>query len=147
MPAMVRKAAHTTQGPPARLALTCTAHRRGGFDGAWWPRSRDFTAEAPALLTALQHLGRYTRATVGLGLWPGIPHPFDAAGTGILHWGGFATGEDPHCILLFCVDDVRQLLVIPPQTDPAAAAWLMTAACTADETRGATQLLDDAPSR
>jgi len=128
----------------ARVALASAAAPAGQFDGAWWPRSRVFPAEVPPLLTAVRGLGHFTRATVDLRLWPGTPRPFEIAGTGrTMRWGGFAFGEDPHRIRLYGIDGRRELLVVPPQTDPAAAALLMTAACDANETRSATRLIHE----
>lgn len=128
----------------ARVALVSRTDGSGNFDGAWWPRSRDFPREIPSLLRALLGWGEYTRATVDLALWPGIPRPFEVPGTGrVMHWGGFAVGQDPHRIVLFCVGDSRDLMVIPPETAPTAVARLMAAACAVDETRSASRLLEE----
>lgn len=136
--------AETTDNSPARVALASDRVPRGRFDGAWWPRSRDFVTEIPPLLTALEGLGHFTRATVDLVLWPGVPRPFEITGLGrAMRWGGFAVGQDPHRIVLYSVGGVKELLVIPPQTDPRVAAQLMITACAANQTRSATQLLDD----
>ena len=128
----------------ARVALLAASDPRGMFDGAWWPRSRDFATEVPSLLRALREHGQYTRATVDLALWPGTPRPFALPGLGrIFRWGGFTTGADPHRVMLYCLGGTKELLVIPPEASPTAAARLMTAACSPHETRSATQLLHD----
>ncbi|MFE9120391.1 DUF5994 family protein [Streptomyces sp. NPDC007172] len=134
----------TTDTPPARVTRTSTTAPTGQFDGTWWPRSRDcdFPTEAPPLLTALQRLGHFTRATLDLALWPAIPRPFHVAELGqVMRWGDFAWGEDPHRIVLYSIESREELLVAPPQTDPAAAALLLAAACGPNETRRATRLI------
>jgi hypothetical protein len=134
----------TSDSLPARVALASDTAPTGQFDGAWWPRSRVFPTEAPPLLTAVQRLGHFTRAVVDLQLWPGPLGPFEVPGLGrTMHWGWFASGEDPHRIMLYSIESRGELLVVPPQTDPAAAALLMTAACDANETRSATQLIHE----
>ncbi|MBT2445549.1 hypothetical protein J7F03_00225 [Streptomyces sp. ISL-43] len=113
---------------PARLSLTPKTALVGQLDGAWWPRSRDLEAELPALAAALDEpWGRITRVTVNPTRWPVIPHmvPTDRQA---LHVGWF-TEQDPDKLILLSYTVGRwDLLIVPPETEPAAAARLMAAA-------------------
>jgi hypothetical protein len=113
---------------PARLSLTPKTTLAGQLDGAWWPHSRDLAAELPPLATALDEpWGRITRVTVNPTRWPVIPHKVPAAGH-TLHVAWF-TEQDPDKLILLSLTMGRcDLLVIPPETEPAAAARLMAAA-------------------
>ncbi|MFH8485117.1 DUF5994 family protein [Streptomyces longisporoflavus] len=115
--------------PPARLALKAPDAARGLLDGAWWPRSRDLLRELPDLTDALDlHEGRLTRIAVNPTHWPVIPRKVPVHGR-VVKVGWFTTELDPHkVLLLFYGVGRRDLLVIPPETRPAAAARLMAAA-------------------
>ncbi|MCX5585588.1 DUF5994 family protein [Streptomyces erythrochromogenes] len=114
--------------PPVRLSLTPRTTLAGQLDGAWWPYSRDLEAELPALAAALEApWGRVTRVTVNPARWPVVPHTVAACGR-VLHVGWF-TEQDPDKLILLSYTIGRwDLLVVPPETAPAAAARLMTAA-------------------
>ncbi|WP_183064181.1 DUF5994 family protein [Streptomyces sp. gCLA4] len=114
--------------PPARLSLTPATALAGQLDGAWWPYSRDLEAELPALAAALEESwGRITRVTVNPTRWPAVPRTVAMAGH-VLHVGWF-TEQDPDKLILLSYTVGRwDLLVVPPETAPAAAARLMTAA-------------------
>ncbi|MFG2772405.1 DUF5994 family protein [Streptomyces sp. NPDC048350] len=120
----------TAFAPPlsARLSLTPKTTRAGLLDGAWWPRSRDLAAELPYLADALEErYGRITRVTVNPTRWPVVPHKVAVTGHTV-HVGWF-TEQDPDKMILLSYTVGRcDLLVIPPETEPAAAARLMTAA-------------------
>ncbi|NBE50484.1 DUF5994 family protein [Streptomyces boluensis] len=121
----------TTNAAPllsARLSLTPKTALAGLLDGAWWPRSRDLTAELPPLADALEkRYGRITRVTVNPSRWPVIPHKVPVTGHTV-HVGWF-TEQDPDKVILLSYTVSRcDLLVIPPETEPAAAARLMAAA-------------------
>ncbi|MFB7308938.1 DUF5994 family protein [Streptomyces sp. NPDC056192] len=122
---------------PPRLSLAPAGTDPALLDGAWWPRSRDLTAELPALTAVLDPLwGRITRVTVNPTVWPVIPHKVPVQGH-VVHVGWFKTEQDPNKLLLLSYATGRwDLLVIPPQTDPGTAARLLTAA--ADPTRSLT---------
>ncbi|WP_371616693.1 DUF5994 family protein [Streptomyces sp. NBC_00454] len=113
---------------PARLSLTPKTMLAGQLDGAWWPRSRDLGAELPPLAAALEEpWGRITRVTVNPTRWPAVPHTVPADGR-TLHVAWF-TEQDPDKLILLSYTVGRwDLLVIPPETEPAAAARLMAAA-------------------
>ncbi|MGP3687096.1 DUF5994 family protein [Streptomyces sp. IBSNAI002] len=113
---------------PARLSLTPKSTLAGRLDGAWWPLSRNLEAELPRLLAALDEpWGRITRVTVNPTRWPVVPHTVAMDGR-TLHVGWF-TEQDPDKLILLSYTVGRwDLLVIPPETAPAAAARLMAAA-------------------
>ncbi|MEU6759208.1 DUF5994 family protein [Streptomyces sp. NPDC046685] len=113
---------------PARLSLTPKSTLAGQLDGAWWPRSRNLEAELPVLLAALDEpWGRITRVTVNPTRWPVVPRTVPMDGR-TLHVGRF-TEQDPDKLILLSYTVGRwDLLVIPPETAPAAAARLMAAA-------------------
>ncbi|MFD9406077.1 DUF5994 family protein [Streptomyces sp. NPDC059989] len=124
-----------TAARPARLSLTLNSRLAGQLDGAWWPYSRDLEAELPALAAALDEpWGRITRVSVNPGRWPVIPHTVPVDGRTVhvdgrtVHVGWF-TEQDPDKLILLSYTVGRwDLLVIPPETEPAAAARLMAAA-------------------
>ena len=64
-PASDRPTAERSAGPAPRLALARPGSARALLDGAWWPYSRDLTAELPGLIEALDaRWDRITRVTV-----------------------------------------------------------------------------------
>ncbi|MFD0143582.1 MULTISPECIES: DUF5994 family protein [unclassified Streptomyces] len=127
----------------ARLSLTPKTTLAGLLDGAWWPRSRDLAVELPPLADALErHYGRITRVTVNPTRWPVVPHTVSATGHTV-HVGWF-TEQDPDKMILLSYSVGRcDLLVIPPETEPAAAARLMTAATLPGSTLTAGVLMSD----
>ncbi|GLF95891.1 DUF5994 family protein [Streptomyces yaizuensis] len=113
---------------PARLSLTPRTALAGRLDGAWWPRTRDLEAELPPLAAALDGVwGRITRIAVNPARWPVVPHKVSVAGHTV-HVGWFAELHPDKVILLSFTVGRWDLLVIPPGTEPAAAARLMGAA-------------------
>ncbi|GGZ84477.1 hypothetical protein GCM10010371_50310 [Streptomyces subrutilus] len=113
---------------PARLSLTPKSSLAGQLDGAWWPRSRDLAAEIPPLAAALaEPWGRITRVTVNPAHWPSVPRTI-AAGGHTLHVGWFTEQHPDKLILLSYTVGRWDLLVVPPETEPGAAARLMVAA-------------------
>jgi hypothetical protein len=135
----------TTLAPPlsARLSLTPKTTLAGLLDGAWWPRSRDLTAELPPLVDALEeHYGRITHVTVNPTRWPVVPHKVPATGHTVQV--GWFTEQDPDKMILLSYTVGRcDLLVIPPETEPAAAARLMTAAAIPGSVLSAGVLMSD----
>ncbi|MFD3992910.1 DUF5994 family protein [Streptomyces sp. NPDC058583] len=127
----------------ARLSLTPKTTLAGILDGAWWPRSRDLTAEIPPLADALEGLyGRITRVTVNPVRWPVVPHKVAVNGHTV-HVGWFTEQDPDKMILLSYAVGRCDLLVIPPDTEPAAAARLMTAAALPGSVLGAGVLMSD----
>ncbi|MFD8347835.1 DUF5994 family protein [Streptomyces coelicoflavus] len=130
---------------PVRLSLAPDGSAPLLLDGAWWPRSRDLAAELPALASVLDPLwGRITRITVNPAQWPVVPRKVPVAGH-VVKVGWFRFEQDEHELLLLSYHVGRwNLLVVPPRTDPAAAAWLMAAASDPRRTATASSLLADA---
>lgn len=128
---------------PARLSLTPQTTLAGRLDGAWWPRSRDLEGELPPLAAALDKLwGRITRVTVSPTHWPVIPRKVPVAGHTV-HVGWF-TEQDPDKLILLSYTFGRwDLLVVPPETEPAAAARLMMAAAVPGSVLTASALMTD----
>ncbi|MGA5703319.1 DUF5994 family protein [Peterkaempfera bronchialis] len=128
---------------PARLSVTPADRHPGPLDGAWWPRSRDLPTELLALTATLDHLwGRITRVTVNPRFWPTVPRKVPVAGH-LVHVGWFDE-QDAHDLLLLSYTVGRwDLLVVPPETDPAAAARLMAAAADPRNTSTASALMAD----
>ncbi|MFJ4685545.1 DUF5994 family protein [Streptomyces sp. NPDC091377] len=113
---------------PARLSLTPETTLAGQLDGAWWPRSRSLEAELPPLVAALEEgWGRITRVVVNPTRWPVVPRKVPVAGHTV-HAGWFTEQHPDKLILLSYTRGRWDLLVIPPETEPAAAARLMAAA-------------------
>jgi hypothetical protein len=119
---------HSQHSP--RLRLKPKAPATGHVDGAWWPTSRDLTAELPSLLAVLAvRLEGIERVTFDLAAWPptGRRLAFDG---GQVRLEGFRSQHDSTVTVLGAWDRHRvTLLVIPPGTDPELAQhMLMTAA-------------------
>ncbi|GGS36617.1 hypothetical protein GCM10010238_27460 [Streptomyces griseoviridis] len=128
-----------------RLSLAPAGSAPALLDGAWWPHSRDLAAELPALASVLDPLwGRITRVTVHPGEWPIVPRKVPVTGH-VVKVGWFRFEQDPHELLLLSYHLGRwNLLVIPPETSPAAAAWLLAAAGDPRRTATASRLMADA---
>ncbi|WP_345557304.1 DUF5994 family protein [Nonomuraea rosea] len=107
--------------------------RRGTVDGAWWPFTRDATAELPSLISAVdQRLGRAVlRVGLYLDAWEHIPRRIPARGRQVRV--GWFRSADPYMITLSIAGTAPvTLLVIPPGTtnDTATAALALAAAGT-----------------
>ncbi|WP_369273929.1 DUF5994 family protein [Streptomyces sp. R11] len=128
-----------------RLSLAPTGPAPALLDGAWWPRSRDLESELPALTAVLDPLwGRITRVTVNPVHWPVVPRKVPVAGH-VVKVGWFLAEQDPHELLLLSYRTGRwNLLVVPPQTTPVSAAWLMAAASDPLGTSTASRLMEEA---
>ncbi|MFW6721027.1 DUF5994 family protein [Streptomyces sp. MAR4 CNY-716] len=133
---------------PLRLSLASTGSAPALLEGAWWPRSRDLAAELPALIAVLDPLwGRITRLAVNSTHWQVMPRKIPVGGH-VVKVGWFAAELDPHNVLLRSFSTGRwDLLVIPPQTPPETAAWLMAAAADPLHARTASQLMQEAEHR
>lgn len=111
-----------------RLRLKPKAPATGYVDGAWWPRSRDLTAELPALAEVLAvRLGRIERVAYALSAFDPNPRRFEIDGQRV-RLEGF-TYQDQNIIHVTGSNRGRiSLLVIPPEmTETAAHEALMTA--------------------
>ncbi|WP_199832093.1 DUF5994 family protein [Streptomyces acidiscabies] len=132
---------------PVRLSLAPYKAVSGGFDGAWWPYSRDLIAELPGLVEALDRLGSITRVIVGIESWPDIPHQVSVGGHTVTA-GWFVSGHEQNEIMLCSyLEGFRTLLIVPPAAEPDAADWLMSTPAPVDGSRTATELLTIATAR
>jgi hypothetical protein len=140
-----RFSSSSLRSPSLRLSLAPTGPAPALLDGAWWPRSRDLGAELPSLTAVLDPLwGRITRVTVNPTHWRVVPRKVPVAGH-VVNVGWFLAEQDPHELLLLSYHMGRwNLLVIPPGTDPASAAWLMAAASDPLGTSTASRLMEEA---
>ncbi|HEX2073639.1 MAG TPA: DUF5994 family protein [Geodermatophilus sp.] len=94
-----------------------------GFDGAWFPRSRDLAVEVPELVAALERRGvRAERFTYALDAWQPAPRKVVVDGR-VVRTGGFRS-MDPGVVCLAWEGGNRRadLLVIPPETDVITGA-------------------------
>ncbi|MEV6053516.1 DUF5994 family protein [Streptomyces sp. NPDC052107] len=130
---------------PLRLTLASAGAPQALIDGAWWPRSRNLTEQLPALVECLDPLwGRITRVAVSRTFWPVIPGEVPAHGH-MVRVGWSNAGQDPYKLLLLSYTFGRwDLLVIPPETDPATAAHLMATATDPSRSLTATGLIHEA---
>ncbi|MGW1717928.1 DUF5994 family protein [Streptomyces sp. NPDC002156] len=137
-----------SSSPSLRLSLAPAGPAPALLDGAWWPRSRDLGAELPALTAVLDPLwGRITRVTVNPVHWPVVPRKV-AVGGRVVKVGWFLAEQDPHELLLLSYRTGRwNLLVVPPQTPAAQAAWLMAAASDPLGTSTASRLMEESARR
>ncbi|MEV4927152.1 DUF5994 family protein [Streptomyces roseoverticillatus] len=136
--------AKPSDNPPLRLSVKPPGPPTGLLDGAWWPCSRDLARELPALTDLLDPLwGRITRVAVNPAYWPVVPCKVPVNGRAVnVSW--FRAEQDPHQLLLLSYHVGRwDLLVIPPETSPAAAARLMAAACDPRTVRTGSALIAD----
>ena len=132
--------------PALRMSLAPLGSKPALLDGAWWPRTRDLAAELPQLVAALDPLwGRITRITVNPTHWPSDFPRRVPVERHVVKVGWFLGEQDPHQLLLLSYRTARwDLLVVPPETDPATAAWLMTAASDPLRTATGSQLVAEA---
>jgi len=130
---------------PLRVSLAPQGSRPARIDGAWWPHSRDLTAELPALVALLDvYWDRITRVTVNPAHWPVVPRKVQVAGH-VVKVGWFAQEQDPHQLMLLSYRTGRwDLLVIPPGTPSDTAARLMAAAVDPRCSSAGTALMDEA---
>ncbi|WP_367127693.1 DUF5994 family protein [Saccharothrix sp. HUAS TT1] len=141
---IVPPATAVTERPPhprrLRLrpkALTTTGH----VDGAWWPRSRDLVTELPALLAVpAVRLGDVLRVSYNLSEWSSAPRSVTADSRQV-RLDGF-NSRPAHTVDLVAADGHRlTLLVVPSDTDPAAAHRAMALAADRDNAQTADDLL------
>ena len=132
--------------PPAlaaRVSLKPASNHPGMVNGAWWPRSRDLVRELPPLIAVLDEAwGQVNRATVNVHMWPDVPKKV-RTGTHTVRVGWFGAEQDPHdiCLLSYHRGGRWDLLVIPPELDPDAAARLMAISAEVGNLQTASALL------
>lgn len=126
----------------ALLRLTTTHERRSILDGAWWPRSRNLTAELPGLISALtERLGPITRIGLDSAAWDEMPTRMTIDDR-VVHIDVFSVGDDT-ALVTRGAQDHFSLLVVPPDTPPEAARAAMTEAVRAGSLKQAQQILID----
>lgn len=130
----------------ALLRLETTHVRDKILDGAWWPRSRDISAELPGLITALtEHLGPVTRVGLDSSAWEELPTRL-IIGDRVVHIDSFPVGDDT--ILITRGDgDHFCLLVVPLHATPDAARAAMARAIAADNATAEQILIDSGIGR
>lgn len=128
----VQPATGLEQDRTARFALAPVLGL-GAVDGVWWPRSIDAESELGPLLAALApQVGRPFRVSLGVSAWqPGAWQIWvDGYRVRLERFADMdpATVEITHLELTVDASSYHDpvlLLVIPPETDPAAARLLM----------------------
>ena len=117
-----------------RLVLEAPMSASGLFDGAWWPRSHDITAELPDLITALSaHLGRIRRVALDTAAWADVPRSLTVNGD-MVKIACLPTSAGTISLSLG-IQDHLLLLVVPPETAwRTAAAAMAGAAATGNHT-------------
>lgn len=124
-----------------RLKLKPKAPATGYVDGAWWPRSRDLSAELPTLLAVLAiRLGAVERVSYNLATWEAAPRRLDVNGRQ-LRLGGFHA-QHAHTVDVIGANGARlTLLVLPPGADPDAAHRTLITASRRDNVDSIASLL------
>jgi hypothetical protein len=126
---------HTISPQPAtandgapRLHMKPESSATTGFvDGGWWPRSRDLSAEVPALLAALSsRLGRVERVSYHLQDWDPAARKIAVDGA-IVRLGGFRSQRADTVDVIAATGRVT-LLVVPPDATPGTADRALTTA-------------------
>lgn len=115
-------------GPEVRLRLAPVLGARGVVDGAWWPHSRDGTAELPDLIAAVdRRLGLTTmRVGVHVDAWDHIPHHVQVGGRQV-EVGWFHSADPRLVSLTFAEAEPVILLIVPPYTadGPTGSALML----------------------
>ena len=129
----------------ARVMFRQPVSKSGFIDAAWWPRSRDLTAELPPLLAVLWTASReINRITYNLAGWERAPRHMLIEGRDV-RLGGFATGDPITVRLTDAWERERvDILVIAPDTDPETAERILTLASTAENPLRAAEILSRA---
>lgn len=112
-----------TEPPRLKLSLRRkpTAPTMGYVDGAWWPRSRDLTAELPALLAVLAaRLGPIARIAYRLTPWDPSARQLNPDGT-VARLGGYRAFNPDTVDVMTSSGNRLTLLVVPPEHGARAA--------------------------
>jgi hypothetical protein len=131
----------TTSATELRLRLKPVAPPTGHVDGAWWPRTRDLSAELPALLAELDsRQGRTDRVTFGLGEWPD-PQRRLTVGEHVVRLEGFRSQQADTLTVIGWDRRRLTLLVVPPETGAEAARRALETAAAEGNTDDSADLL------
>ena len=117
------------------------------LDGAWWPYSRDLSAEALDLVDHFPaSFDRICRVVYSTPDWDAPPRRIKAAEV-FVSLASFPR-DDTHRVLLKSVAAYRprvlQLLVVPPEWDDRAARHAMRISAMASNVKSAATILSDA---
>lgn len=126
----------------ARISFRQPVSTSGFIDAAWWPRSRDLTAELQPLLEVLWTAAReINRITFNIAAWDPAPRRMSIDGR-IVRLGGFAT-SDPLTVRLSDVRGVERIdvLVIAADTDSSLAERALLLASQPDSPYRAEEIL------
>lgn len=132
---------------PLRLRLSPSIGQ-GALDGAWWPFSRDLTAEALDLVDHFPaSFGRIYRVVYSTPDWDAAPPRIKAAEV-FVSLASFPR-DDTHRVLLKSVERpvVLQLLVVPPEWDDRAARHAMRIAAMPSNVKSAATILSESEDR
>lgn len=141
-PRLLPDAIHRAGPGTVLLRLETTQSREGNLDGAWWPRSRDISAELPGLIHVLTgYLGPITRVGLDATAWDQLPTRL-VIDDRIVHIDSFPVGDDT-ILVTRGERDYFSLLVVPPHATPDAARAAMARAVRADDVTQAGQILID----
>jgi hypothetical protein len=131
----------------ARISFRQPVSPAGYIDAAWWPRSRDLTAELPELMAVFWTADRNVdRISYNLTAWAPAPRRLTIEGRTV-RLGGFRT-SDP--LVVGLTDPWRKeiidIVVIAPETDPEVAERALRLASVADSPYRAHEILARAGS-
>lgn len=148
--ALLRPPPTPTGEPPApelsaRVSFRQPVASTGHIDVAWWPRTRDLTAELPALMDVLWTAAReVNRITYNLHAWDPAPRRLQIEGRTV-RLGGFNT-SDPLTVRLSDAwgHERIDILVLAPDTPPAVAERAFRIASEVDDPLRAAEILEHA---
>ena len=117
---------HVQSRAAPRLSLMPVDRSLGEVGGAWWPRTRDLTAELPELLAALaDRLGRVERVVYDPAGWEEAPERI-VNGDATVTLDAYRY-ESFHKLYAYGINGASIVLrIVPPATNDAAALALMT---------------------
>jgi hypothetical protein len=131
---------------PLRLRLSPPGGDRP-LNGAWWPRSRDLTAEVTDLVEHFPALddrrARISRIVYSPPDWDGGTRRIPVAG-GTIRAGAYPRDDTHVLLLVLSTGAMLRLLVVPPGTAPDHAALATALATAADNRRDAADVLEAA---
>jgi hypothetical protein len=141
-PTNSHKVATAEQSPRLRMKPTApTAKDAGYVDGAWWPRSRDLSAELPTLFEGLaDRLGAVRRLDYNLSEWDATARRIDADDRSV-RLGGYRFQGANTVDVTGSAGERITLLVIPPETSATDARKVSLAAAGTDNVESVHTLL------
>jgi hypothetical protein len=127
---------------PARISFRQPVSTAGFVDAAWWPRTRDLSAELPSLMEVFWTAAReINRITYNFNVWDRAPRRMTIEGRTV-RLGGFAT-SDPLTVRLSDPwgRERVDVLVIAPGTPDATAARIFSLSSRADSRQRADEIV------